>query len=287
MSIAFKELSGSPIESYGPEGVAAERHLLCAWNDRRALVQELLGDGYEFGGQSRANYPGAAAILAIRTRVEAFGDDLVKQNLTQLTEGLNAYHGFAKVTVCYELLVPADRGDLPAAPKGSFLTYRMGRDWETLVLPGDDLVWEAQPATPAPSDAAGTLRIPVAEHRLTWHRAVNPPWDAMRAATGTVNDAVFLGAPAGTLLFDGATAEREFLRISDLDEADFAWRIELVFRERAAKILIPEVVAGWNHQYRAEPTDAAGWDRLHSDAVSGHFVYRESDFNRLLEYERD
>ncbi len=60
----------------------------------------------------------------MRARVEAFGDDVVKQNLTDLTEGLNAYRGFAKVTIDYELLVPADRGDLPPAADGTFLTYR-------------------------------------------------------------------------------------------------------------------------------------------------------------------
>ncbi len=113
MTIAFKELAGSPIESYGPDGVQAERRLLCAWDERRLLVQQLLGDGYEFGGSSRATYPGTDNVVAMRARVEAFGDDVVKQSLTQLTEGLNAYHGFAKVTISYELLVPSDRADLP------------------------------------------------------------------------------------------------------------------------------------------------------------------------------
>ncbi len=79
----------------------------------------------------------------------------------------------------------------------------------------------------------------------------------------------------------------EFLRISETDEAEFAWRIEYVFREKTAKLLIPEAAAGWNHQYRSQPAEAAGWDRLHSAAVSDHYVYRTSDFSALLEYERD
>ena len=285
MTVAFKELAGSPIECYSPEGVQAQRRLLCAWDDRRTLVQELLGDGYEFGGRHRANYPGTANIVAMRARVEALGDDVVKQNLTELTEGLNAYRGFAKVTIDYELLAPTDRGDLPSAVEGTFLTYRMLRGWETIALAGDDLKWEGQPSVTVPADAVGAIRVPVAEHRLTWRRVVRPPWTAIRTAAGTVNGATFLGAAAETLLFDGATAQREFLRISEADEAEFAWRIEYVFREKTAKLLIPGAAAGWNHQYRAQPTGAAGWDRVHSEAISNHYVYRSSDFSALLEYE--
>jgi hypothetical protein len=285
VAVAFKELAGSPIEWYGPEGVQAERHLLCAWADRRALVREVLGDGYEFGGQSRATYPGTANIVAMRAHVEAFGDDVVQQSLTQLTEGLNAYQGFAKVTINYELLVSTDREDFPRVANGTFLTYRMLRGWETVELPGDDLQWEGQPSAAVPSAAVGAIRLPVTDHHLTWHRVVRPPWTAIRTVTGTVNRAAFLGAAAETLLFDGATAQREFLRISDADEAEFAWSIDFVFRERAARLLIPGAAAGWNHQYRSQPTDSAGWDRLHTAAISSHYVYRSTDFSALLEYE--
>ncbi len=138
-----------------------------------------------------------------------------------------------------------------------------------------------------PSEATGTIRLPITEHRLTWHRAVRPPWTAIRAATGTVNHAAFLSAAPETLLFDGATAEPEFLRLSDIDEAEFAWRVEYVFREKTARLVIPGAVAGWNHQYRSQPVGAANWDRLHTTAYSDHYLYHRSDFGELLEYERD
>ncbi|MEN6406837.1 MAG: hypothetical protein ABFC77_10225 [Thermoguttaceae bacterium] len=285
MSIAFKELAGSPTENYGPDGVQAQRRLVCAWDDRAAMVEELLGDGYEFGGRRRANYPGTANVVAMRAQVEAFGDDVVPQALSDLTEGLNAYRGFAKVTVDYELLATADRDDLPAAVEGTFLAYRMRRGWETISLRGDDLQWEDEPSAEVPVEAIGAIRIPIVEHRLTWRRVVRPPWTAIRAATGTVNDAKFLGAAAGTLMFDGAAAEHEFLRISDADDVEFAWRLEYIFRERTARLLIPGVAAGWNHQYRPTPIGSANWDRLHSVAQSNHFIYRACDFGTLLKYE--
>jgi hypothetical protein len=232
MSTSFKELPGSPREYFGPDGMTAERRLICAWDDRRALVEEILGDGYEFGGQNPVHYPGTSNIVAIRVQVEPLTDDLLKQELAELTDGPNAYRGFAKLTVDYELLVAADRADLPEIEPQTFLTYRMGQSTEMVTFTGEALYWPGNPEAAFPADAEGRLLLPVTIHRLTWHRAVNPPWNAIRLSSGTFNDAPFLGADAGTLLFDGAVAERQFLRISDLDAPEFGWRIEYFFREK-------------------------------------------------------
>ncbi|MBN2581410.1 MAG: hypothetical protein JXB10_20685 [Pirellulales bacterium] len=232
MTTPFKELAGSPRESFGPDGMEAERRLICAWDDRRALVEEILGDGYEFGGQNPVAYPGVSSVVAVRVRVEPLTDDLVKQDLAELTDGPNAYQGFARLTVNYELLTAADRADLPEIEPQTFLTYRMDRGTETVTFGGDALYWPGNPEATFPSAAEGRLLLPVTIHRLTWHRAVNPPWSAIRVSSGTFNDAPFLGAAEGTLLFDGAAAERVFLRISDLDTPEFSWRIEYFFREK-------------------------------------------------------
>jgi hypothetical protein len=102
MTTAFKELPGSPKENYGPNGMTAERQLICAWQDRNAFVQEILGEGYQSGITNPVSYPGVTTALAAQVAVEPFMDDMTKQNLTSLTEGLNAYQGFAKVTIKYE-----------------------------------------------------------------------------------------------------------------------------------------------------------------------------------------
>jgi hypothetical protein len=231
MPVSFKELTGSPRETYGPEGMRAERRFLCAWEDRDALVQELLGDGYEFGGSTPAGYPGKSGVVAVGVAVEPFDEDLVEQEFPGLSAGLAAYHGFARVTARYELIAPADRDDLPTAERDTVLTYRMEAGSERLTLAGDDLVWLGNPDAVLPADAEGAIQLPCTRHVLTWHRVVNPPWTAIRNATGTLNADTFLGAPAGTLLFEGAVTEREFVRISGLAESEFAWRIEYRFRE--------------------------------------------------------
>ncbi|HEY4759138.1 MAG TPA: hypothetical protein VIH42_01020 [Thermoguttaceae bacterium] len=231
MTTPFKELSGSPREFYGPDGMKAQRRLLCAWNDRNALVQEILGDGYQFGGENPVAYPDVSSVLAVQVQVEPLTDDMIRQELTELDEGLNAYQGFAKVTVNYETLMPTALSALPDVSPLTFLTYRLELDYETVAYSGGNLYWPGNPQATFPTDAQGTLRIPVTHHRLTWHRVVNPPWTAIRQTSGSWNEAEFLGAPAGTLLFDGATAEREFLSISELNQPEFGWCIEYIFRE--------------------------------------------------------
>lgn len=231
MSIAFKELAGSPTEHYSPEGMTAQRRLACAWGDRGTLVRELLGDGYEFGANSPASYPDAASVVAARVHVEPLAEDLIEQSLTSLTEGLNAYRGFALLTVDYALLSPTEHAGLPTVDAATVLTYRTEPVEETLTLPGDDLIWQGHPAATFPSDAIGTLRLPATRHRLTWHRVVSPPWSAIRTSTGTLNSAEFLGIAAGRLLFEGARAERELIRLNELAQPQFGWRIEYTFRE--------------------------------------------------------
>ena len=231
MAVPFKELAGSPVERFDSTGMTARREFLCAWQDRRALVEALLGDGYEFGGSARAGYPGTANVVAMRAAVEPLADDLLTQQFSGLTEGLNAYGGFAKVVVDYELVAPADRAALPAVAAGTFLTYRMEAAEQVISVPGDELVWEGSPTATFPVAASGEIRLPATRHRLTWHRVVNPPWATIRAAAGTLNNAEFLGAAAEAMLFEGGNASREFVRISELDSAEFAWCLEYVFLE--------------------------------------------------------
>ncbi len=281
MTVAFKELAGSPVETYSPEGMRATRSLLCAWDDRQQVVEELLGDGYAFGGSTRAQYPGKPDIVAMRVRCEPLADDVTLQTLSSLTEGLNSYNGFAKVTVDYELLVPAERTDLPTIEPGTFLTYRQKSDYESLPLSGDSFTWEDEPAETVPSAAVPTIRIPIVEHRLTWHRVVTPPWQAIRTATGTLNDDSFIQAAAETVLFDGVSAQREFLRFNSLSKPELGWRIEFVFRERAVKTGSGTIV-GWNHAYRSLPVGDPDWDRLLDG--NNNPPYASGDFSSLFQF---
>jgi hypothetical protein len=110
MSISFKELPGSPVEKYTTDGMVAIRQLICAWTDRNSFVQEILGQGYQTGITTPVAYPGASEVVAAKVVVEPFNEDLVVQNLGSLTNAVNSYRGFAKVTVTYAY--PAATGSI-------------------------------------------------------------------------------------------------------------------------------------------------------------------------------
>ena len=208
MTIAFKELAGSPVETFGPEGMKAQRMLLCAWDDRRDVVEQLLGDGYAFGGRSRARYPDSSDVVAMRIRSEPFGDDVAPQVLAELTEGLNRYKGFAKITVDYQLLMPAERSDLPEAEAGTFLAYRQSFGSERVRMPVQSLIWQADADVPVLSEAFASLQS-------RWSSITSPGigWSARRgrrcaAAPARSTARCFSGPPRRRALAGGRRRAR-------------------------------------------------------------------------------
>jgi len=283
MGVSFKELAGSPQENYGPDGLKAQRRLLCAWEDRRDLVCELLGDGYDFGGRRRAGLPPGRSVVAMRVSIEPFESRPDYQaQFDDVERQANRYSGqYAEVTVDYELLdAGRSRRDLPEPEPHTFLTYRMDSWGQYLALAQQSYTWESQPAQAVPADAFPSIRIPYPQHRVQWHRVLDPPWEAIRQAIGCVNTEEFLGAPAETLLLEGLTADHEFIALDAFDEPAYAWRLQYVFREKAIKY--GGGVYGWNHAYRPLPTTAPGYDRL-CDA-NGAGLYTKADFSVLFRY---
>ena len=276
MAVKFKELAGSPVETFGPEGMGAERKFLVEWNVRRDFVEELLGDEFTFGGTSLMDYPGTEGIKCMRLRLESFANNPDHQGeFTDIATDINAYTseircgGFDNpclVTAQYEVLVPADRGDLPTPEEGTFLTYRMDFGGHYIEAPAVGCYWQASPFTPVPpAQALGqTVRVPVVEHHITVHRMINPPWQAISDLVGTVNlNAPFLGAAQEQILFDGCNAEKEFTWAGNFLEPQFGWKLSYVFREMRNKAFgADKTTIGWNHTYRFLPLASAGWDRL-------------------------
>jgi len=282
MAVAFYELSGSPVEIHEPLRLRARRKLVCRWNDRRTLVLELLGD--EAAGTARSVYPDLAGLWAARVRTEPFdsGPPDNQGQFTRVAEQLNAYAGqLALVTIDYDWPDPAaGHAGQPSPQPGTVLTYRMDYSGQHLAVGSHGLRWENHATLPVPAEAVPPLRVPIIEHELTWTGVESPPWGAIRAATGCVNALPFLGAATGTILFDGATASRQFTGLAG-GEVRYGWRLRYVFREKAVKL--SGGVAGWNHAYRSLPADGPGWERL-VDAT-GHRLYTETDFAGLFIYE--
>ena len=70
MAVAFKELGGSPVETYAPGGFFGRRQFLIAWEDRDAFAAEVLGQSAQFGSAPSLTYPGKTSVFATTVRFE-------------------------------------------------------------------------------------------------------------------------------------------------------------------------------------------------------------------------
>jgi hypothetical protein len=277
MSVAFKELGGSPVEQYGPDGFRARREFLIAWEHRDAFAAALLGTAASHGGAPQVRYPGKSSVFAVRLRYEPFDpDNPDPKALASLTDGLNGYSSsFAKATVEYETFNPRDRVDGPENEIGTHLTYRMLYGVEPSQITAGGWKWIDQPSVPAPSDVPLIKMLPVTDHHLTWHEVIQPPWETVRELQGKVNSGEFLGCPEGTVLFLGAEANKLFRSGFSAEQSGFCWRINYVFRERGVKQ--GGRTFGWNHGYRADPP---GWAELTNGTDR---LYDLADFSTLFQ----
>jgi hypothetical protein len=282
MTVAFKELAGSPVETYSAANETAQRHLLCAWEDRQVLVAELLATATDEGAMG-APYPADANRVATSIQLapfEARPDD--QGAFTDVTSQLNSYSGqFAELTVTYEPLPLPPDAPTPTAVPGTLVSYRTAYTGEQLARPARAMRWQSNNTLPVSADTVPSLYVPIFQHYVTWHRVSNPPWDTIRGLVGCVNGSTFLGADAETLLLCGVKINPEFLHAPP-PAAPFAWSVEYVFEEKTIR---DESGAsyGWNYGYRSLPADDPGFDRL-VDA-SGNSLYRLVDFAPLLQYE--
>jgi len=308
MTIAFKELWGSPQERYGANGITAHRRVICAWNDRLALVTELLGDGYEFGGVLRAPYPENSGLVAMDVNIQPFHPRPAEQGaFTDIENEINEYTAtgqFAQVDIDYELLVDSlygggqQRPDMPTPEPDTILTYQMNLSGEFLKISGATMYWEAAgggvgDAITEHPDVTDKLQISTSEHRLTWHRAVYPPWYAISQIKGCINRYPFCGYAAETVLFEGSTHDMEFTTFNGAGQTLWAHRMTYLFKEKTHTNFRPiynpqteesKQIMGWNHVYRSRPLLDAGWTR-----VLNHFgrpMYRLADFADLFRYEQ-
>jgi hypothetical protein len=281
MTVPFKELGGSPQEEYSLQGFRAQRQFLIAWQDRDAFAAEVLNVVTEYGAATWINYPGKPTAFAMRVRYEPFDHENPDyQALRGLTEGLNSYtNSFAKATVEYQTVNPQDLAGGPAAEPGTRLMYRMLYSVKTETLLPGGWEWADLPTAVVPANLAPAKEIPVTEHHLTWDLVISPPWDAIRGLQGKLNSAVFLGSPAGTMLFLGAEANKLYRSELGAGATEFCWQIHYVFRERAIKQ--GGQVLGWNYFWRPDPP---GWAMLTNGA--GPF-YEAADLNLLFQSASD
>lgn len=288
VAIGFEELEGSPVIRLSRRGVVAVREFRCAWSDWQALARLLVGEFELVGSAARFTrplpFPGVPNLVVDEIAVEPFdGGAPEGDTVSTLESGTNAYSlAGARVTATYRTLFDAAnaaRGDLPAVPDGTLLLYDAELGTEAVSVPARTWHWVAPPDNPPLlADQGPSLLVPTGAFRLTWQRVPLPPWEAIRELRGMVNDATFVGSPAGTVLFLGASVERQFPFAPD---GGF-WEIVYTFAERTVTLDGGGCV-GWNYQYKETPVSGEHWVAIADD--SGNGPYRAGDFGRLFEFE--
>ncbi|MCE9545553.1 MAG: hypothetical protein K8T25_08555 [Planctomycetia bacterium] len=286
MTIAFEELEGSPVIAVGADGTTARRVFRVAWADWPQFVRDLIGSyrraGTDYYFIPPLEFPGLPGVVVSSLEVSPFDPGNPDgTEVSTLTSGTNSYPAAgAKITADYEAL-PADdepsRGELPATPSGTYLTYRadLGSEFHTTSSRGWH--WDTAGSPPLAPDVNPGIVIPTGVFRLIWQRVVAPNWTAIRQLRGKVNDAPFVGAAAGTVLFLGARVVRQF----EFGEGMGFWRVEYLFSERAIE-LAGGGLAGWNHAYKEQAVNGEHWLPLVDE--DGNGPYAAADLTPLFEF---
>lgn len=278
MPVTFRELAGSPEETYTLEGFRARRTFLVPWEERHAFAAEILGSGGDHGGRPWSRYPGKESVFAVAIRFSPADPESLRtltEESPDVQEVLAEYSGsFAQAIVEYTTITPEEREDTPSPPLQTHLSYRMEYGLMERPLLASGFFAEDDPQTPLAAELPLTHIIPYTDHYLVWQQVINPPWQAIRELQGTVNEEVFLNATPGTLLFLGATTNKLFRGSFDEGVSPFCWEIRYHFRELAIKH--GGTVYGWNHLHRDQP---AGYVAI---ADPEGPLYDSGDFSRLF-----
>lgn len=275
--LTFQELGGSPEEQYSHDGFHATRSFLVPWEQRNEFAAAVFGTAGDSTSNRRLTYPGRKDVYAYKLRLEPFDPSAVNvRSMADLKTDAVDYNGFyAKAVVDYHTLDSKDRLDGPINEEGTSITYRMAVESEETLLPSTGWKWQDS-STSLATEIVLAKQVPTTTHFVTWGNVVDPPWDKITARQGTVNNAVFLGCAAETLLFKGAEANKLYRPGSGLDEgpSSFVWAIKYAFQEKSVKM--NGYTYGWNHVYHPE---TGRWTIV----THGYSrVYDSSDFNVLF-----
>ncbi|MDO4574054.1 MAG: hypothetical protein Q4D98_02445 [Planctomycetia bacterium] len=277
-TVPFYELAGSPTEKYTTEGFRATRTFLVAWENREEFAKNIMGNASRFDYKIAAYYPNRTSVFPIRiTLTPAENEAVVRQTLSQLHTDLAAYDGsWAKAVVDYETMEDEDLESGPNVETGTKLTYRLNYEAVDEILSAEGWTW-ADTGVSLPSDTLVTQRIPQTIHQLVWSQVVSPPWSAILAAQGKLNQDTFLDCPAGTLLLEGIAANKLYRSTFEEGESNFCWAITFTFRQRA--VHHNGGTYGWNYLFRST---TGSWVMARNN---GNPLYETTDFNALFQTE--
>ncbi|MDP9175543.1 MAG: hypothetical protein M3O30_17005 [Planctomycetota bacterium] len=237
---------------------SATRTLVCAWADRAALINALRGAVLQQTPNvvqytPPAAYPDAPWLFVDTVDVEGIPGET---GLSVAPTGLVAYK-YARIRIIYRSL-PYQEGS-----ETGVLSVDYGSEWFTLSNATPSLKFTDGAAEDVTTDLNPALRITTIAFRQTRNNLPAIPVAQIVAATDTVNQGPFQGAPAGTVKFDGASSQRRLF-----SNGSPGWDMTYAFTYRSV---------GWNVAY--DP--ANGWRPVVLKSTSQP-PFPMSDYNQLF-----
>lgn len=230
------------------------------WSDINAMYNYLLAPtlvfGTIFGVAAGAAYPDNALIRMMSADAKPLAGSTITGNDSA---GVNLY-AMAEWTIKYTN-VTAPINQSQTQDPVPMLTTEADVGGEFIVPKGLKLAW-GNDGTSVQGDARGGIFIPITEWSFTWPRLIQPPFAAVRALRGQVNQSAmtFDCGTFGpeTLLFLGSRVRRD-----TLSDGTLAWQFSYKFSERTVPAgdasYFGSSVGGWNHYWRE---DKSGFYRV-------------------------
>lgn len=293
MAYTFQEIGG-PVVVFDEDGqvTGTREFIVDPYSARFEFADDLRGKSQSVGGSGailkpKAHFPDFPSLLISKVTTAPFDPEPLGGGTLQLSSGESTY-SHARVTAEYRTLDIAGAsapggggGDSPSTPAGTYLAWDEDIGQQILTVPGEKWVFPplAPPDNTLPDDTPVGILIPTATHILTWTNVAVVPRTAMRKLRGRINDAVFLGAPIGCVMFIGG-------RISRVMQTDGSVRfgVSYTFEEKTiGKITAPDTVVGWNYFYSAKGDAGEHWLPI-ENYVTGEPPFQSGNLNLLFQY---
>jgi hypothetical protein len=242
----------------------AVRTMLCAWGDRIAIINQIRGGGEEIGSlylyTPSATYPDAPALPFDAIHVEGLPGE---NGLSVGPNGMVAYK-YARLRITYKALDYFD-GVTTGTMSLDFATH-------TIALPRSAPTYQFPDGTPLSPQDSPPMRVGIVTIVQTRKNLAVLPTTMVQSLAGCVNSATFLNGAPGTILFDGAHADRRLTTTGDEN-----WDMTYKF------LYLP---TGWNKLLQASSkvsgSGAVGTFQQVTRIATGDTLYPTADLTPLL-----
>lgn len=281
MAVTIKECEGSPSLKMSSGKISATRKVLIDWADYPAFWAELFGAFKVTAGvvtaEPGATYPGITNLIPKDLSVDPYPPTKILSGATTIA-AVNTYSQ-ALCTISYEPIDPTDPNN-PDHPDETILTVERDIGAEYLTAPGRSWKWSVDDAM-VPEDLNAGVLIATEDFQMTWSRVVSPPYTAIRRCRGRLNNATFMGYPAGLVLFMGAKETIEYHL-----EGDPTFRLVYHFKAKALLSTADSTTLyGWNRFWRPDAVANENWQPIVANDAGEAPPYPEENFDDLFQYE--